>query len=364
MAHPAREHAGRRTRHRCHRRCRPTGRSRRAGARRSGPARSARCRRPAPEVADVVRREEVGADLAEDHAEHDEAEHRGQRPGSPARAGRVQPLMASPMAATSTSSEKPLARSVGACRPSALVSGVLGRLASVISDPLVRGGGGEADVAAASGGDQLDDLGGAGLRLLDLGGYPAEVEAPRPGRRPPSRRSCCARSGRRRGPGRRGVGPGRAPAGSGRRRAPRSARRGTRPCCSTARPWRSPLSGVGHRRGSPPADAPTTRCGPTDSARVLRACRSISPSDRKARAVVISRPRNMFWVMSRLSASARSWYTNSMPRAVASRGSCRLTGLPSNTTSPLSIELMPAKHFTRVDLPAPLSPTRAVTSPG
>ena len=33
-----------------------------------------------------------------------------------------------------------------------------------------------------------------------------------------------------------------------------------------------------------------------------------------------SRPRNMFWTMSRLSHSARSWYTTSMPRAAASRG--------------------------------------------
>src|SRR4051794_26057005 len=53
-----------------------------------------------------------------------------------------------------------------------------------------------------------------------------------------------------------------------------------------------------------------------------------------------------------------------MPRAVASRGSWMTTGLPSKRTSPLSMVLMPAKHFTRVDLPAPLSPTSAVTSPG
>ncbi len=35
---------------------------------------------------------------------------------------------------------------------------------------------------------------------------------------------------------------------------------------------------------------------------------------------VRSRPRNMFWTMSRLSQSARSWYTVSMPSAAASRG--------------------------------------------
>ena len=33
-------------------------------------------------------------------------------------------------------------------------------------------------------------------------------------------------------------------------------------------------------------------------------------------------------------------------------------------TSPLSGEWMPATHLIRVDLPAPLSPTRAITSPG
>src|SRR5438034_3833436 len=39
------------------------------------------------------------------------------------------------------------------------------------------------------------------------------------------------------------------------------------------------------------------------------------------------------------------------------------TCLPSNRYSPSSIVLMPAMVLIRVDLPAPLSPTRAVTRP-
>src|SRR5215217_1982300 len=40
------------------------------------------------------------------------------------------------------------------------------------------------------------------------------------------------------------------------------------------------------------------------------------------------------------------------------------TSLPSNTTRPPSGAWVPATHLIRVDLPAPLSPTRAITSPG
>jgi hypothetical protein len=37
---------------------------------------------------------------------------------------------------------------------------------------------------------------------------------------------------------------------------------------------------------------------------------------------------------------------------------------PSKTISPLSGVCVPAMHLTSVDLPAPLSPTSAITSPG
>ncbi len=50
----------------------------------------------------------------------------------------------------------------------------------------------------------------------------------------------------------------------------------------------------------------------------------------RMRPLVRSRPRNMFWTMSRLSHSARSWYTISIPSALASRGEWTATGLPSN----------------------------------
>src|ERR1044072_1216395 len=40
------------------------------------------------------------------------------------------------------------------------------------------------------------------------------------------------------------------------------------------------------------------------------------------------------------------------------------TGGPSKGISPLSIGWTAAMHFVSVDLPAPLSPTRAMTSPG
>src|SRR5512139_3922671 len=52
-----------------------------------------------------------------------------------------------------------------------------------------------------------------------------------------------------------------------------------------------------------------------------------------------------------------------MPRCAASRGLCTLTELPSHRISPWSMGWIPPTHLTRVDLPAPLSPTSAVTSP-
>src|SRR3954465_2931529 len=52
-----------------------------------------------------------------------------------------------------------------------------------------------------------------------------------------------------------------------------------------------------------------------------------------------------------------------MPSAAASCGLWIDTARPSKRTSPLSMLLIPAMHFTSVDLPAPLSPTSAVTSP-
>src|SRR6478672_10894276 len=52
-----------------------------------------------------------------------------------------------------------------------------------------------------------------------------------------------------------------------------------------------------------------------------------------------------------------------MPRALASLGPCTVTGRPSKRYSPESNAWMPATPLIRVLLPAPLSPTRAVTWP-
>src|SRR6266487_4511843 len=52
-----------------------------------------------------------------------------------------------------------------------------------------------------------------------------------------------------------------------------------------------------------------------------------------------------------------------MPRPVASLGPCRWTGLPFQRISPLVGSQIPEMVLISVDLPAPLSPTRAVTWP-
>src|ERR671911_282616 len=52
-----------------------------------------------------------------------------------------------------------------------------------------------------------------------------------------------------------------------------------------------------------------------------------------------------------------------MPRRAESFGPWMCTGSPSKRISPLSNGWMPAMHLISVDLPAPLSPTRAMTSP-
>src|SRR5215213_1157910 len=52
-----------------------------------------------------------------------------------------------------------------------------------------------------------------------------------------------------------------------------------------------------------------------------------------------------------------------MPRRAASFGPWIDTGEPSKRISPSSTGWIPAMHLISVDLPAPLSPTRAMTSP-
>src|SRR5438270_3327190 len=52
-----------------------------------------------------------------------------------------------------------------------------------------------------------------------------------------------------------------------------------------------------------------------------------------------------------------------MPSFAASFGPWMCTSSPSKKACPLSQPWMPAMHLMSVDLPAPLSPTRAITSP-
>src|SRR5215470_8892053 len=52
-----------------------------------------------------------------------------------------------------------------------------------------------------------------------------------------------------------------------------------------------------------------------------------------------------------------------MPSLAASFGPWMCTSCPSNRIRPLSAAWVPATHLIRVDLPAPLSPTSAITSP-
>src|SRR6476660_5657220 len=90
---------------------------------------------------------------------------------------------------------------------------------------------------------------------------------------------------------------------------------------------------------------------------------SIAGSLSRKRKSRISRPRYMFWTTSRLSQSARSWYTTSIPSRAESFGPWMWTSSPSKCTVPPSNGWMPAIDLISVDLPAPLSPTSAITSP-
>ena len=68
--------------------------------------------------------------------------------------------------------------------------------------------------------------------------------------------------------------------------------------------------------------------------------------------------------MSRAGATARVWYTVSIPACRASVGFLNSTLVPSIRISPSSRVRAPDRHLTSVDLPAPLSPIMASTSSG
>src|SRR5665647_232456 len=90
---------------------------------------------------------------------------------------------------------------------------------------------------------------------------------------------------------------------------------------------------------------------------------SNTPTGTPPRPWVVSRPRYRLPTTSRLSHRARSWYTVSIPRMVASLGDATVTSLPSKIYWPESGRYTPEMVLTRVDFPAPLSPTRLTTSP-
>src|SRR5437763_128093 len=101
------------------------------------------------------------------------------------------------------------------------------------------------------------------------------------------------------------------------------------------------------------------------AAAVSRICwRSRTPSRRSRPGLRRSLPRKRLAEASRSSASARSWYTVSMPRRIAARGDSSRTGWPFMRISPASGWYTPLRHFKSALFPAPLSPMSATTSPG
>src|SRR5574341_1298829 len=148
---------------------------------------------------------------------------------------------------------------------------------------------------------------------------------------------------------------------------------------TTAKPWSRRVRSSSSL-GSPSIDramATDWRCPPDSDATWVRtlgmrtasrlrtplACRSMTVSSSSRLPPVRSRPRWRLATTSRLSLSARSWYTVAIPRALAACGLWTCTGRPSNRYSPASAISMPEMILTRVDFPAPLSPTSAMTRP-
>ena len=68
--------------------------------------------------------------------------------------------------------------------------------------------------------------------------------------------------------------------------------------------------------------------------------------------------------MSRAGATARVWYTVSIPAVRASMGLRNWITFPSRRMTPSLGISAPERHLINVDFPAPLSPITANTSPG
>ena len=132
----------------------------------------------------------------------------------------------------------------------------------------------------------------------------------------------------------------------------------SRGCCAMARAtatsWRWPPD-------SERTERPGSRSGTPSRANSRAASLRIRTSENTWRRC--SRPSRTFEATSRLSHSARSCQTTSMPRRFALIGSGG-TGRPSSATTPDVGAMSPAMQRTRVLLPAPFSPARATSSPG
>ena len=74
--------------------------------------------------------------------------------------------------------------------------------------------------------------------------------------------------------------------------------------------------------------------------------------------------RRRFSATVRSGAIAGSWNTGARPRRRASPGRCTAAGSPWMLIAPASARSTPVRILTSVDLPAPLAPSRACTSPG
>src|SRR5215218_7255304 len=130
----------------------------------------------------------------------------------------------------------------------------------------------------------------------------------------------------------------------------------------TATLWRWPPDRLATM--APVSWSPTPRSAKALLVRRRMAALSRNPSLPSGPGRTSSRPRNRLAAGSSSGASARSWYTVSMPSSRAATGFGMATWRPSNRISPPSGARVPDRILTSVLLPAPLSPTRAATSPG
>ena len=77
-----------------------------------------------------------------------------------------------------------------------------------------------------------------------------------------------------------------------------------------------------------------------------------------------SRPMKTLAAASRLSNRLSSWCTKAMPAAIAPGTVIAASARPSMRITPVEGLTTPPSTFISVDLPAPFSPTRPITSPG